>query len=66
VRDLYGAYRLYGRDIQALIPISIVAFVLLAGVLEICGTPAFADIFVIVMFLVVLTLPTFRGKDAKG
>lgn len=61
-RDLYEEYLFKNKSIESVIPISLATFVMLAGVLEICGTPAFPDIFVIVMLLVVFLLPTLRIK----
>lgn len=45
----------YDRHPETVIPLTAATFILLGGILEICGTPAFPDSFGVVLFLVALT-----------
>lgn len=65
IRDLLQEFKGPGRATSAVIPLSMLVFILLAGVFEICGTPAFPDVFAVLIFLTAWSMPLAKIVDSQ-
>lgn len=61
--DLVKKWRSGIRDLENSIPIAIALFISIGGIMEISGTPAYPDVFCMLMLVVALKLPNPDEKD---